>query len=315
MASSAGFKSNVPSFEPNNFNGWVRLFRAYLMRHDGLNETLDDSSDDEVDETMTEKNRQKMEKLKKINLATASVNDDKLLLLHNRSGHLNYSALHECVKNELLLNTGVKPKDIRDSKNKTRPICDVCARSKGTRTSFKPVHGIRGKLFGDYISVDIVSYSVPSRDGYVYVLTFTDHASKKSKSYPLINRTGDIILLCLRDYIQTELATRNVRLRHYHADGGGELICKLVLAELKSRGATYSWTPPDTPELNAVSERKFRTLFERALAMLLRAGLPVVFWRNAYETSVYEDCKGLYLTRGDCYWAGAGCFTLADLGL
>ena len=194
---------------------------------------------------------------------------DKFLLLHNRSGHLNYSALNECVKNDLLLNTGVKPKDIRDSKNKARPVCDVCARSKGTRTSFKPIHGIRGKLFGDYTSVDIVSYSVPSREGYVYVLTFTDHASKKSKSYPLINRTGDIILFCLRDYIQTELATRDVRLRHYHADGGGELICKLVLAELKSRGATYSWTPPDTPELNAVSERKFRTLFERALAMLL----------------------------------------------
>ena len=76
-------------------------------------------------------------------------------------------------------------------------------------------------------------------------------------------------------------------MRHYHADGGGELICKLVLAELKARGITYSWTPPDTPELNAVSERKFRTLFERALAMLLRAGLPVVFWWDAYEASEY----------------------------
>ena len=225
-------------------------------------------------------------KSSEINLAASNVTD-KFLLLHNRSGHLNYSALNECVKNDLILNTGIKPKDIRDSKNKTRPVCDVCARSKGTRTSFKPIHVIRGKLFGDYTSVDIVSYSVPSRDGYVYVLTFTDHASKKSKSYPLINRTGDIILFCLRDYIQTELATRDVRLRHYHADGGGELICKLVLAELKSRGVTYSWTPPDTPELNAVSERKFRTLFERALAMLLRAGLPVVFWWDAYEASEY----------------------------
>jgi hypothetical protein len=122
-------------------------------------------------------------KSSEINLA-ASDAADKFLLLHNRSGHLNYSALNECVKNDLILNTGIKPKDIRDSKNKTRPACDVCARSKSTRTSFKPIHVIRGKLFGDYTSVDIVSYSVPSRDGYVYVLTFTDHASKKSKSYP-----------------------------------------------------------------------------------------------------------------------------------
>ena len=87
----------------------------------------------------------------------------------------------------MILNTGIKPQDIRDSQNKKRPVCDVCARSKGTRTSFKPIHDIRGKLFGDFTSVDIASYSVPSRDGYVYVLTFTDHASKKSKSYPLTN--------------------------------------------------------------------------------------------------------------------------------
>ncbi len=137
-------------------------------------------------------------------------------------------------KNEFLLNTGIKPKDIRDSKNKTRPVCDACARSKGTRTSFKQIHDIRGKLFGDFISIDISSYSVPSRHGYVYVLTFTDHASKKSKSYPLINRSGDIILFCLRDYIQMELVTRDARMRHYHADGDGELVCKLVLAEVKA---------------------------------------------------------------------------------
>jgi hypothetical protein len=142
-------------------------------------------------------------------------------------------------------------------------------------------------MFGDYVSVDIASCSVPSRDGFIYVLTFTDHASKKSKSFPLINRTGDLILFCLKEYIQTELEPQGVRLRHYHADGGGELICKIVLAELRNKGATYSWTPPDTPELNAVSERKFRTLFERAQSMLLRAGLPVIFWWDAYETSEY----------------------------
>ena len=84
-----------------------------------------------------------------INLASSNITD-KFLLLHNRSGHLNYSALDECVKNDLLLNTGIKPKDIRDSKNKTRPVCDVCARLKGTRTSFKQIHYIRGMLLGDF---------------------------------------------------------------------------------------------------------------------------------------------------------------------
>jgi hypothetical protein len=68
MASSAGFKSNVPSFEPNNFNGWVRLFRAYLMRHEGLNETLDESSEEEEeeDEGMPDAQRKELRKAKKL---------------------------------------------------------------------------------------------------------------------------------------------------------------------------------------------------------------------------------------------------------
>lgn len=68
MASSAGFKSNVPSFEPNNFNGWVRLFRAYLMRYEGLNETLDESSEEEDDEGISEAQKKELRKNKKLKI-------------------------------------------------------------------------------------------------------------------------------------------------------------------------------------------------------------------------------------------------------
>ena len=58
---------------------------------------------------------------------------------------------------------------------------------------------------------------------------------------------------------------------------GAELINKQVLALLRREGSKYSWNPADTPELNATSERKFRTLGERSLSMLLRSCLPVDF--------------------------------------
>ena len=61
-------------------------------------------------------------------------------------------------------------------------------------------------------------------------------------------------------------------MRHYHADGGAELISKQVLTILKREGTDYTWNPADTPELNATSERKFRTLGERCLSMLRRDG-------------------------------------------
>ena len=65
------------------------------------------------------------------------------------------------------------------------------------------------------------------------------------------------------------------------------MISKQVLALMKREGARYTWNPADTPELNATSERTFRTLDERCLSMLLRAGLPVDFWWDAYKTSNY----------------------------
>ena len=76
-------------------------------------------------------------------------------------------------------------------------------------------------------------------------------------------------------------------IKHYHAHGVKELISKSVITLLRNLGATFTWSPADTPELNGVSERKFKTLGERCLSMMLQSGLPTDFWWDAYETSNY----------------------------
>ena len=91
----------------------------------------------------------------------------------------------------------------------------------------------------------------------------------------------------IEDLIGVQLRALKVSIKHYHADGGAELISKKVLKLQKSAGTTYSWNPADTPELTATSERKFRTLNERCLCMLLQSGLSVDFWWEAYRTSNY----------------------------
>ena len=103
-----------------------------------------------------------------------------------------------------------------------------------------------------------------------------------------------------------ELRRHNVKIKHYHADGGAELISKQVLNLLRREGARYTWNPADTPELNSTSERKFRTLGERCLSMLLRSGLPVDFWWDAYQASNYitvrlptKNAMG-YMTPWEC---------------
>jgi hypothetical protein len=57
---------------------------------------------------------------------------------------------------------------------------------------------------------------------------------------------------------------------------------------LRSKGARkFSNSPTDTPELNSVSERKFRALGEMALAILSRSGLPKIWWAKAYQAAGY----------------------------
>ena len=54
-----------------------------------------------------------------------------------------------------------------------------------------------------------------------------------------------------------------------HVDGGVELTDQRVESFLlKEFGIKVTWSSNDTSELNAVSERKFRTLEEVTLAML-----------------------------------------------
>ena len=97
----------------------------------------------------------------------------------------------------------------------------------------------------------------PSREGYLYVIQFLDHATKYCWVYPM--KTRDEFIDNLRDLVYVQLKRCQVIIKHYHADGAAELIGKQVVQILKREGATYSWNPAETPEFNATTERKFRT--------------------------------------------------------
>ena len=76
-------------------------------------------------------------------------------------------------------------------------------------------------------------------------------------------KQGDEFPKHFDNLVNVKLRARRVSMEHYHASGGAELIGKSILDSLKKMGATYSWNLTDTPEQNAISKRKFRTLSER----------------------------------------------------
>ena len=198
----------------------------------------------------------------------SSSSSDLLTLMHNRTGHGNLRMLIESAKSKLVTGLQIEDSHIRKFRQDDKHVCDICARAKITRQSFKKNHKVRGKLLGDYISCDIAVFkNCPSREGYLYVIQFLDHATKYCWVYPM--KTRDESIEKLRDLVDVQLKRFQVKIKHYHADGAAELIGKQVVQILKREGATYSWNPAETPELNATTERKFRTLGERTLCMIL----------------------------------------------
>ena len=105
--------------------------------------------------------------------------------------------------------------------------------------------------------------------------------------YPLKTRESKFILSHLTTFVNEVLPSLNIRLRHFHSDGGAELVAADVLTFLHKSGVTTSHSPRDTPQMNSITERWVRSLKEKLLCMLLRSSLHVAFWWLALECAAY----------------------------
>ena len=216
-------------------------------------------------------------------------NEDPLELLHKRCGHVSKRKLLEAFKHRLFTGSGLNRSHLsKKSLQKTKGICKACAKSKITRISFpgKSDEELQATRFLEKVTVDIgVYFNCPSRQGYRYVLALTDVATKECWEFPLKTRTASEVLEHIRNWVEVLLPKYPGvhRLSVYHADGGAELIDKSIQEYLHSKfGTSITWSSTDSPEMNGVSERRFRTAGEMTLAMLSDAGFPVPFWWDAY---------------------------------
>lgn len=220
-------------------------------------------------------------------------NLDKLELLHQRTGHVSMPKLLEGYRLRLFEGSGLKREHLSNKHKKEckRHLCSSCAKAKITRVSFtpKPAEELQATYFLEKITADISVYlNCPSRKGYRYALVLTDVATKYFWRFPLITRDGSAVLKCFKHLVEVELPKfpGKHRINHYHADGGKELIDQKVKEYLLDLyGTKVTWSTTDTPELNSISERKFRTLGEMTLAMLTDSGLPKSYWWDAYDTA------------------------------
>ena len=101
----------------------------------------------------------------------------------------------------------------------------------------------------DKVTVDIAVYlNCPSRLGYIYVLNFTDVATKMFCEYPLKERGGDDIFRSAKHMVEEQWVTfpGNHQLLYYHADGEAELINQKIKRYLLEKSEPRSLGTPLT---------------------------------------------------------------------
>ena len=73
----------------------------------------------------------------------------------------------------------------------------------------------------------------------------------------------------------------------HRSDRGGKYLSLEFHDYLKECRIVSQLTPPRTPQLNAVAERRNRTLLDMVRSMMSRASLPISFWGYALETAAH----------------------------
>ncbi|GJU09436.1 retrovirus-related pol polyprotein from transposon TNT 1-94 [Tanacetum coccineum] len=77
------------------------------------------------------------------------------------------------------------------------------------------------------------------------------------------------------------------RIKVLRSDRGGEYLSIEFFDHLKNCGIVSHLSPPRTPQLNGVAERRNKTLLDMVRSMMCRATLPISFWGYALETAAH----------------------------
>ncbi|KAL0439611.1 UNVERIFIED_CONTAM: transposon Ty1-A Gag-Pol polyprotein [Sesamum latifolium] len=142
------------------------------------------------------------------------------------------------------------------------PTCESCLKGKMTKKPFVGQSAIANDLL-DLVHTDVCGpLSTPARGGFSYFITFTDNHSR----------------------LEVENQT-NRKIKALRSDRGGEYLSGEFIDYLKENGILSQWTPPGTPQLNGVAERKNPTLLDMVRSIISFTELPPSFWGYALETA------------------------------
>ncbi|KAL0453656.1 UNVERIFIED_CONTAM: Retrovirus-related Pol polyprotein from transposon TNT 1-94 [Sesamum latifolium] len=159
----------------------------------------------------------------------------------------------------------------------------------------------------DFAHTDVCGpLSIPARGGFSYFITFTDDHSLYG--YVYLMRYKSEAFGRFKEYrLEVENQT-NRKIKALRSDRGGEYLSGEFIDYLKENGILSQWTPPGTPQLNGVAERRNRTLLDMYPGRYMRYGMASLCPTSLSgirkilrdTTSMIRPSKG-FLSRGTQY--------------
>jgi hypothetical protein len=196
-------------------------------------------------------------------------------LWHCRLSHIGETRLSKLYKERL-----IEP-DVYE----TYPTCEPCLKGKMTKSPFTGI-GERAKELLELVQTDICgAMSTTAKGGYSYFITFTDDLSRYGYVYLMKYKSESFEKF--KEYRNEVEKQTGKSIKTLRSDRGGEYLSNEFTDYLKENGILSQWTPPHTPQLNGVSERRNRTLLDMVRSMMSHAALPISFWGYALETAAH----------------------------
>jgi hypothetical protein len=184
-----------------------------------------------------------------------------------------------------MINRLVKDEFLNLLKVEPYPVCEPCLQGKMTKNPFKG-KGIRATSLLELIHTDVCGpFNHIARGGFSYFITFIDDYSRYGYIYLMKYKSESFEKF--KEY-QIEVENQLERsIKILRSDRGGEYLSDDFQTHLREKGIISQLTPPGTPQLNGVAERRNRTLLDMVRSMMSISELPISFWGYALETSVY----------------------------
>ncbi|KAJ9561918.1 hypothetical protein OSB04_007078 [Centaurea solstitialis] len=201
--------------------------------------------------------------------------EDQTYLWHCRLGHINKKRVELLLKGGFLGTFDFKPFD----------NCESCLSGKMTKEPFNKDNERASDLL-EIVHTDVCGpFSHKARGAYRYFITFIDDFSRYGYVYLMRHKSESFEKF--REYQNKVQNQLDRKIKFLRSDRGGEYLSQEFGNHLIECGIVSQLTPPYTPQMNGVSERRNRTLLDMVRSMMCHSTLPMSFWGHALETATH----------------------------